>query len=213
MRIEPLGDAAFIVRSVAGEPWAAAQWLRSRPLAGIRDVVASYETLGVYFEPGALSAEQIRLELEKWSPAEAPESKRHRIPVCYKLGEDTERVAQSLGISPARIREEHTAAEYRCYAVGFCPGFGYLGWLPPALEGVPRLPSPRVAVEAGSIGITGRQTAAYPLSTPGGWNLIGRTPLTLVDVEDGYFPLQAGDRVQFFAIDLGEYDRLKGERL
>ena len=78
---------------------------------------------------------------------------------------------------------------------------------------MPRLPTPRMRVEPGSVGLTGRQTGIYPLERPGGWNLIGRTPLELVDVEDGYFPLRPGDRVQFVAIDSVEFSKLRGQRL
>src|SRR4029077_12105528 len=95
----------------------------------------------------------------------------------------------------------HTSIEYTVYAIGFVPGFPYLGYLPEKLCGVPRLASPRLKVEPGSIGLTGRQTGIYPLPRPGGWNLIGRTPLTIVDVADSYFPLRVGDVVRFDRID------------
>src|SRR5262249_17504461 len=104
-------------------------------------------------------------------------------------------------------------SEYTVYAIGFCPGFPYLGYLPPALTGVPRIPSPRLRVEAGGGGPAGRQTGLHPPARPGGWDLIGDTPLQLVSVEDGYFPLRPGDRVRFERIDEAEYKRLKGERL
>jgi inhibitor of KinA len=107
----------------------------------------------------------------------------------------------------------HLETEYRVYAIGFCPGFPYLGYLPERLRGVPRLDSPRVRVEAGTVGLTGKQTGIYTEVRPGGWNLIGKTPLTLVCMEDEYFPLRTGDRVCFERIDEGEYRRLVGERL
>ena len=99
------------------------------------------------------------------------------------------------------------------YAIGFVPGFPYLGYLPAELCGVGRLPSPRLRVEPGSVGLTGKQTGIYPLPRPGGWNILGRTPLTLVDVADGYFPLRVGDRVRFSRIDEAEYHRREGERI
>jgi inhibitor of KinA len=92
------------------------------------------------------------------------------------------------------------------------PGFPYLGYLPAELCGVGRLPSPRTRVEPGSVGLTGRQTGIYPLPRPGGWNLIGRTPLTIVDVAAGFFPLRVGDRVQFARIDEKRFAELEGER-
>ena len=107
----------------------------------------------------------------------------------------------------------HSGTEYTVYAIGFCPGFPYLGYLPEALCGVPRLPSPRLRVPPGSVGLTGRQTGIYPLPRPGGWNLIGRTPLILVDPAAGYFPLRVGDRVHFHRIGEAEYRRREGDRL
>jgi inhibitor of KinA len=107
----------------------------------------------------------------------------------------------------------HTATEYTVYAVGFTPGFPYMGYLPPELCGVGRLPTPRLRVEPGSVAVTGRQTAVYPFASPGGWNLIGRTPLVIVDVAAGFFPLRVGDRVRFERIDERRYRELEGERL
>jgi inhibitor of KinA len=93
------------------------------------------------------------------------------------------------------------------------PGFPYMGYLPKELCGVPRLESPRVRVDPGSVGMTGRQTAIYPQASPGGWNLIGRTPLVIVDVASGFFPLRVGDRVRFTPIDAKRYAELESERL
>ena len=107
----------------------------------------------------------------------------------------------------------HHETEYTVYAIGFCPGFPFLGYLPPALCGVPRLETPRPRLESGSVGLTGRQTGIYTEPRPGGWDILGRTPLELVNVVDGYFPLQTGDKVQFVRIDEVEFQRLKGERL
>src|SRR5207237_6051926 len=117
------------------------------------------------------------------------------------------------GLAPDDVIRLHSATEFMVYAVGFVPGFPYLGYLPPELCGVPRLATPRVRVEPGSVGVTGRQTAIYPRPSPGGWNLIGRTPLVIVDVAAGFFPLRVGDRVRFARIDEGEFRKREGERL
>jgi inhibitor of KinA len=122
-------------------------------------------------------------------------------------------VAGHTGLSAGEVIRLHTETQYTVYAIGFCPGFPYLGYLPAPLAGVPRLPSPRLRVEAGSVGLTGRQTGIYTEVRPGGWNLVGRTPLELVNVKDGYFPLRTGDQVCFEAIDAGEFQRLWGHRL
>ena len=123
------------------------------------------------------------------------------------------RVCEHTGLTADDVIRLHTASEFTVYAVGFVAGFPYLGYLPAELCGVPRLESPRPRVEPGSVGLTGRQTGVYPVPRPGGWNLIGRTPLTIVDVADGFFPLRVGDRVRFDRIDEAEYRRLEGERL
>ena len=143
--------------------------------------------------------------------AEPP--RRRVIPCCYELGLDLPRIAEYCQLSPAEIIRLHAESEYTVYAIGFCPGFPYLGYLPDPLCGVPRLPSPRLRVEPGSVGLTGRQTGIYPLERPGGWNLLGRTPLELVNVADGYFPLRTGDRVKFEPIDRTEFEKLRGKRL
>jgi len=105
------------------------------------------------------------------------------------------RVCEHTSLAPDDVIRLHSAIEFTVYAVGFVPGFPYLGYLPTELCGVGRLPSPRLRVDPGSVGITGRQTAIYPQASPGGWNLIGRTPLVIVDVATGFFPLNVGDRV------------------
>jgi inhibitor of KinA len=137
----------------------------------------------------------------------------HHVPCCYELELDMGRVTEHTGLAPEEIVALHTSQEYTIYAIGFCPGFPYLGYLPARLGGVPRQPSPRLRVEAGSVGLTGRQTGIYTLERPGGWNIIGRTPLQLVDVASGYFPLRTGDRLRFVAIDQAAYHRLMGQRL
>ena len=126
---------------------------------------------------------------------------------------DLPRVCAATGRSADEVIRLHAATTYTVHAIGFVPGFPYLGYLPKELCGVGRLPSPRVRVEPGSVGLTGRQTGVYPLPRPGGWNLIGRTPLTIVDVAGGFFPLRVGDAVRFERIDETRYRELEGERL
>jgi inhibitor of KinA len=122
-------------------------------------------------------------------------------------------VAEQTGLADEDVIRLHAGTEYTVYAIGFCPGFPYLGYLPPELSGLPRLETPRVRVEPGSVGLTGRQTGIYTEARPGGWHLIGRTPLELVSVADGYFPLRTGDRVRFERIDKEKFESLRGKRL
>jgi inhibitor of KinA len=158
--------------------------------------------------------ERTALEPLLHSPSPIRETVRqHVIPVCYELNLDLDRVANLRQLSPVEVIRRHTETEYTVYAIGFCPGFPYLGYLPESLVGVPRLDVPRQRVEAGSVGLTGRQTGIYTEARPAGWNIIGRTPLCLVDIATGYFPLRTGDRVRFQAIDTIEYERRLGSRL
>jgi len=210
MRIEPLGDSAWIVRDLPTTPFAYAQAIENSGLDGVLEAVASYESVGIYVDPTRFQVEQLNSVV--WHHA-SEQVQHHTIPVCYELGEDLESVSSFTGLSINEIITLHASTEYRCYAVGFCPGFPYLGYLPPKLDGTPRLPSPRIRVEPGSVAITGRQTGIYPLERPGGWNLIGKTPLCIVDVESAYFPLKAGDLVRFTPIGLNDYNALRGNRL
>lgn len=202
------GDEVNALRFAAAVRRAAPPWLV--------DVVQAYTSVAVFFDLGQYQfAAVVRyLEgLETAAPSDVAAGRLYQIPCCYELQQDMDRVREQTGLTAEEVIALHTGMEYTVYAIGFCPGFPYLGYLPPALAGVPRLESPRPRVEAGSVGLTGRQTGIYTEVRPGGWNLIGRTPLELVNVADGYFPLRTGDRVRFTRIDEAEFNRLRGERL
>jgi inhibitor of KinA len=214
--LKPLGDQAVLAclpDEGAAMRFAAA--VRTAGFGWLVEVVPAYASVGVYFDPEQATLNTVRTELGRLKPtvAESASGRSHIIPCCYEMQLDLARVAEHTRLTPEQVIEQHAAAEFTVYAIGFCPGFPYLGYLPPVLTGVPRLPSPRLRVDPGSVGLTGRQTGLYPLPRPGGWNLIGRTPLQLVCVEDGYFPLGTGDRIRFQRIDDAEYKRLMGERL
>lgn len=217
--IQPLGDQA-VLASLAYEDAAAslAAAVRRESPIGLVDVVQAYTTVAVFYSLDFTCYREVADCLQKLADSSVENEATlagslHRIPCCYDFPLDQKRVAQQAGIAVDRIIELHSGTEYRVYAIGFCPGFPYLGYLPPELRGVPRLDTPRVRVEAGSVGLTGKQTGIYTEVRPGGWNLIGKTPLTLVDLVDGYFPLRTGDRVRFERIDEREFGKLKGERL
>jgi inhibitor of KinA len=218
MRIERLSERAVLLRDLPQEPFTLARLLNERRMPApfqLEEAVASYETLGIYFSVPVLDLavlEEPLGEILDQAPSEAP-SRQLAIPVCYELGDDLAQAAATLGLSTEELIRLHSGTSYRCYAVGFSPGFAYLGYLDDRIASLPRLPSPRKRVEPGSVGITGRQTAVYPSSTPGGWNLIGRCPLEMVNVSDGYFPIEAGDQVSFQRVDEAGFARLKGERL
>ena len=215
----PLGDQAVLVYfSDERAALAFAASVRRANMPWLVDVVQAYSSVAVFYDPEQINfdraAEQLRQLLQLPTPtSEAAEGRRHVIPCCYHMQLDLERVARKTGLSADEVIRVHSATEYMVYAIGFCPGFPFLGYLPEALSGVPRLESPRKKVAAGSVGLTGRQTGIYTEPRPGGWNIVGRTPLELVNVEDNYFPIRTGDRVRFRPIDESEYQRLLGNRL
>ncbi|HXD88624.1 MAG TPA: allophanate hydrolase subunit 1 [Urbifossiella sp.] len=219
-RFVPLGDQA-VLGYFADEAAAArfAQSVRAAAPLWLQDVAPAYASAGIFFDADAIKLDDViawlqQLDLRSLTlPARQAVGSRFTIPVCYERQLDLHRVAECTGVTPDRVIELHAATEYTVYAIGFVPGFPYLGYLPEELCGVPRLESPRLKVEPGSVGLTGRQTGIYPLPRPGGWNIIGRTPLTIVDMADGFFPLRVGDRVRFERIDEARYRELDGERL
>jgi inhibitor of KinA len=215
MKFQPLGDQAVLI-SCADE--SAAQ----NTAAGIRrlnpnwlvDIVTAYTDVAVFYDGRKTNYRAAAGQLNRVKSRNLKVAgKLHEIPCCYELGLDLAPAASHLGISPDEVIQWHISRPYSVYAIGFCPGFPYLGYLPDELCGVPRLAAPRLRVESGSVGITGRQTGIYPSPHPGGWHLIGRTPLELVALEDEYFPLHVGDQVRFVRVGETEFKKREGERL
>jgi inhibitor of KinA len=219
VKLVPLGDQAvlaYLDDEEAALRFASA--VRGARPTWLQDVVQAYASVAVYYEPVQIrfaDAASWLTRIETAQPAQASgvAGRLHRIPCCYELQLDMDRVARHTGLSPKDVIRVHTETEYAVYAIGFCPGFPYLGYLAAELSGVPRLETPRRRVEPGSVGLTGRQTGIYTEARPGGWNIVGRTPLELVSVTDGYFPLRTGDRIRFVPIDQPEFRRLQGKRL
>jgi inhibitor of KinA len=215
VEVKSLGEAAII--AYAADESAAvglAASIRSANPDWLQDVVPAYASVGVFFDPDKTSTTVVSAWVQRQSSsAVTTDGRMHTIPVCYEHQLDIERVGEHCELTRDDVIALHLGTEYTVFAIGFVPGFPYLGYLPEKLRGVPRLDSPRIRVEPGSVGLTGKQTGIYPLPRPAGWNLIGRTPLTLVDVGDGYFPLRVGDKVKFERVDSAEFDRLAGERI
>jgi KipI family sensor histidine kinase inhibitor len=214
-RIEPLGDRAFLARFA--DEAAAAGWVeavRSAGREGIDEVVLAYDSVAVFADPDRVDLDR----LEAWlrgvhaPPADPAAGRLVRLPVLYD-GDDLAAVAERLGRSVPEVVALHAGRDYRVFAIGFLPGFPYAGYLPDELAGLPRRDSPRARVPAGSVAIAGRQTGVYPQDSPGGWHLLGRTPLRIVDVERGRFPIRAGDRLRFVPIDEAEFQARRGELL
>ncbi len=201
----------------AGAPRVLAWREALRGLApALLDLVPTASTLTLVFDPDRLDAPAVEAAVRTRlgeagtdaAPAAAP--RVVEIPVCYggAFGPDAAEVAACAGLHEEELIEAHAGAEYAVAFLGFSPGFGYLEGLPERLA-APRLPMPRLRVPAGSLGIAGRQTGVYPQTMPGGWRIIGRTPLRLFDPRrDPPALLAAGDRVRFVPIGGDAYAEL-----
>jgi len=213
MKVQALGEEAYLIRDTGlADPFGFSKRLTSFP--GVVEAVSAYDTVAAYVDRSVFNIDNFIPFIESClTGVEANERRLHEIPVCYELGLDFVDTCQKLEMSASELVKLHTSVEYRCHAIGFSPGFPYLAYLPGKLSGLSRLPSPRVRVPAGSVGITGNQTGIYPQETPGGWHLIGRTPLIIASLSDAYFPISAGDAIRFLPISADEYAKLEGERL
>ncbi len=216
LEITPLGDSALIVRvgDSLGEVLATQRLLAGAKISGVEEVAPALASVAVFFEsPSALTNATATLQaLLRTRRPTAPATAASRVvevPVCYEpaYGLDLLPVARHTGLSPREIALCHASGEYEVRCVGFTPGFPYLSGLPKTLT-TPRRAAPRVAVPPGAVAIAGGQAGIYPLASPGGWNIIGRTPLRLFDpAREPAALLRAGDRVRFVALTETEFAR------
>lgn len=231
IEISPLGDRALLLRlgttidaATHRRVRAVCAQLDAHPVPGTIELVPAFASVAVHYDPArvpndsmppgaspyARFAAALQSALANVSEIELPEPRVLEIPVCYggAFGPDLNDVAARHTLAPDDVIRLHCGAIYDVYMLGFAPGFAYLGGLPPEIA-TPRRDEPRAAVPAGSVGIGGSQTGIYPLVSPGGWQLIGRTPLRLFDAKRERPTLLAvGDRVRFRAIDTREFEQL-----
>jgi inhibitor of KinA len=236
MEIAPLGDAALVVRirdrfedapeKTLNDVLNVLQRLEDAQIPGIIELAPAYTTVAVFFDPARVidAAGEPDCVME-WLTQKIYEALTHgkrkqikhaaarwvEIPVCYdpEFALDLDHVADHARMSPKEIVDLHSAAEYRVNCIGFTPGFPYLTGLPGKLA-TPRRATPRKEIPTGSVAIGGAQTGIYPQVSPGGWNVIGRTPLRLFDAQkDPPVLLRAGNRVRFRAITRQEFEALK----
>ncbi|OQP68540.1 5-oxoprolinase subunit PxpB [Niastella populi] len=222
-KIFPLGDAAItlelgnsINEVLNQKALAMQQWLLAYPFEGLKDCLVAYSSLTVQYNAATVKkyynlqttvfawvADRLKEAFERSVQEEKEAKELIRIPVCYE-GPDLGSLAQQRQLTEQEIVNIHTATIYNVYMIGFLPGFSYMGEVNERIA-VPRKQHP-TQVLAGSVGIAGSQTGIYPLNSPGGWQIIGRTPLRLFDP---FVPepvkLQAGDRVQFYSITKEEF--------
>lgn len=195
-----------------------AQLMREKMVREVIEVVPTYRSLMVYFDPLFIRRTDLIRKIEELlstaSNVQAQDAARVvNIPVCYggEFGPDLAFVAQHNGLSEEEVIQIHTSKPYLVYMLGFTPGFPYLGGMSERIA-TPRLEKPRTRIPAGSVGIAGSQTGLYPIESPGGWQLIGRTPVKAFDPESSQpFLFEAGDYLQFVAISPEEYDRIQDE--
>jgi inhibitor of KinA len=191
-------------------------WLREKKIPGVTDLIPAYQTLTLVYDPvltrrltGAPSAYEwlygeLRFLLEDTRDMPRTSPRHIDLPVCYDpvLGPDQEALCRQKGISSDTLIALHSRPEYKVYMIGFLPGFAYMGMVDERIA-TPRKREPAPHIPAGSVGIAALQTGIYPVSSPGGWHIIGRTPLPLLDpLSDDPVFFRAGDRVRFVPITL-----------
>ena len=226
LRLSPLGDAAVYAEfgdkldlEINQSLQALAAALRARSLPWVRDIVPALCGIAVHFDPyhpelpaSVLEYFEVLLQEAFKSASKFEDSGRSvDVPVCYdaEFGLDLNEISEKTSFTAREIVKRHTSAKYRVLMVGFAPGQPYIGGLDEKLS-VPRRPTPRTVMPAGSVAIANAQTAVYPYETPGGWSIIGRTPLKVFDpVREPPSLFAPGDRVRFIAISRAEYEKLK----
>lgn len=221
IRFLPCGDSAVTVEfgnriddQLNGAVHAFASAVEALGHPAIREVVPTYRSATVHYLPHLLeyaALVQLLRPLTETQGGAGPFGAPVEIPVLYggPWGPDLEEVAAHCGMTPEQVIAAHSAPCYRIYMLGFTPGFPYLGGMDPRLA-TPRRKEPRIRIPAGSVGIAGSQTGVYPIEPPGGWQLIGRTPLRLFDLgSDPPILLQAGRSIRFVPIDEPTYHRLE----
>lgn len=221
-RFYPLGDTGIKIEfseqvssSLSRKIKGFCELLRQSGISGIIEWVPTYTGVSVYYDPvkieyNEMSDELIKV-LGKESLPEEESSEMIHIPVVYggEHGEDLEKVAKSHGLSGKEVIDIHSGKDYLIHMIGFLPGFPYLGGMSPRIA-TPRLENPRSRVPAGSVGIAGEQTGIYPLESPGGWNIIGRTPVQLFSPDqENPFLYQAGDYIRFVPVTETEFNTIR----
>lgn len=193
--------------------------LKEKPIRGVQEVIPTFCSLLVLYDSEKIRYQKIQKKLMSYEGKiksdGSNKSKLYHIPVCYgeSFGEDLDDVAVHAGLSTNEVIQIHSKSPYRIYMLGFLPGFAYLGGMDERIF-CPRLTSPRTKIPAGSVGIGGEQTGIYPLDSPGGWRLLGRTPIPVYEPERTPAILyEAGEYIKFDPVTLKEYEAIKQDLL
>jgi inhibitor of KinA len=218
------GDSALIIKTGDDISMATNSVVRKllvliedHKIEGVIDIIPSYNELMVYYEPGVISHDRLRTYLNSLTlsleEVELPAADVVHIPVLYggEAGPDFHDVAEINQLTENQVIKIHCSVDYYVYMLGFTPGFCYLGGMDERIA-APRKKTPRLSIPAGSVGIAGRQTGVYPIDSPGGWQLIGITPLKLFDLaRRPEFLIRSGDYIKFFPVDHREYNDIKAQ--
>ena len=228
--IFPLGDSALTIdfgNRIDDEINKKVLWLfqkLQRHSLPIKDIIPAYSSLSIFYDAASLHTndktafervKELLLPLLVEEEEVTTNSRKLKVPVCYaaKFGLDLESLAISKDVAVEELIHWHTSTTYRVYMIGFLPGFAYMGRVNEKLA-APRKTEPRIFVPAGSVGIAGEQTGIYPLNSPGGWNIIGRTPLKIFNAEKPDAVLfHPGDEVSFYSITEDEFENYEGWNL
>lgn len=220
MRIKPVGDKALLLEigeeiseKINGEVMAWKYKIEAGGIPGLKEMVPAFSSLLIYYDPYVTDYKTIKTTIDQMKLDENEEQKKTgklvEIPVCYggMHGEDLAFVANHAGLSEKEVIDIHCGRDYLIYMIGFLPGFPYLGGMDSRIF-TPRLTNPRTKIPAGSVGIGGEQTGIYPIESPGGWQLIGTTPLQLFSATGEIPPYyEAGDRIRFYPISKEEFEQ------
>ncbi len=229
----PLGDAAIVIQAgtdiseeIHEHVVQLFSCIEQHPFDGYVEAVQAFTNVTVFYEPYTVYQSTHQQDLspyewvksyidtlieEKWQEGVQAKRRTIDIPVCYggELGPDLEEVARINRLTPEEVVRIHTAGKYLVYMIGFAPGFPFLGGLSERIA-APRRETPRMSIPKGSVGIAGKQTGVYPISTPGGWQLIGQTPLSLFRPDEKVPSLlRAGDEVRFVQMSEKEFFSMK----
>lgn len=204
MRSRRLGESLIILQDLPASAVEVAHNLSAQALPGLFEAVPAFDQVGVYFDPDVFDVNLVNIGIHTVH-ARALNQKHFKIPILFD-GADLGRIQDLVGLSSQEMVSAMTGATFFVEAIGFCPGFPYLSGLPPKLQGLARLDSPRTAVPPGSLAIVGDQACIYPQATPGGWNIVGHTSMIICDPDRGFFPLTPGDTIRFIESSLEEME-------
>ena len=221
-KILTAGDSALLIEfeqkiapEINAQITAFVHLLKEQHIEGVTDLIPAFASLLINYDPRVIGYKDLKARIEELLKIEvseeASEARVFEIPVCYggEYGPDIANIAENAGLSEQEVIDIHCSKDYLIYMLGFTPGFPYLGGMDESIA-TPRLETPRVKIEAGSVGIAGSQTGIYSLDSPGGWRLIGKTPVKLFDIKrEKPTLLESGQYLKFVPIGKDEYIKIK----